>query len=279
MKIITLTSELEEEVQSLKNQSKTIGFVPTMGALHAGHMSLIQQAKTQCDIVIASVFVNPTQFNNPDDLVKYPRTPEADAALLEENGCSIAFFPTVETMYPANHHKTVVDLNGIDTLLEGKFRPGHFEGVVEVVSRLFDLVKPDKAFFGLKDFQQVAVIKRMVKELKSPVEIVPVYTKRDESGLAMSSRNARLSDEQKKDSLHIYQTMVLARDLANQFSPQEVQEKATEFFNTGNLKLEYLEIVNPESLQTLTDEWVPGAVLCIACFSGEVRLIDNMIIK
>lgn len=279
VKIIALTNELEDLVQSLKNQGKTIGFVPTMGALHAGHMSLIQEAKKQCDFVIASVFVNPTQFNNSEDLKLYPRTPEADATLLEANGCDVAFFPTVDTMYPSNYSKITVDLEGLDLVLEGKFRPGHFEGVVEVVGRFFTLVKPDKAFFGLKDFQQVAVIKHMVKVLQMPLEIVPVETKREEAGLAMSSRNVRLNENERKEALHIYKSLKFAQERAKTATPEVVREETIRFFESSEMELEYLEIVHPETLQSLTTTWVENAVMCIACFCGPVRLIDNMLIK
>lgn len=279
MKIITLTNELEDTLKSLKNQGKTIGFVPTMGALHAGHMSLIQAAKKQCDTVVASVFVNPTQFNNPEDLKLYPRTPESDAKLLAENGCDIAFFPTVETMYPVDYQKIVVDLNGLDKVLEGEFRPGHFEGVVEVVGRFFELVKPTKAFFGLKDFQQVAVIKHMVNALNLPVQIIPVETKREGTGLAMSSRNMRLSVSEKQQALHIFETLNFAVEKAKSELPSQVQADSIQFFQKGGMKLEYLSIVDPLTLQTLTNSWVPNAVLCIACYCGPVRLIDNMVIN
>lgn len=279
MKIITLTKELENTLQDYKNQGKTIGFVPTMGALHAGHMSLIQMAKKQCDVVVSSVFVNPTQFNNSDDLKLYPRTPESDAVLLAENGCDIAFFPTVVEMYPPDYKKITVDLAGLADVLEGKFRPGHFDGVVEVVGRFFELVNPTKAYFGLKDFQQVAVIRHMVKSLALPLEVVAIETMRENSGLAMSSRNMRLNSQEKERALHIYATLLHAKELAKTLTPRQVQEKSIDFFHQSEMKLEYLEVVDPINLKPLNDKWYPNTVLCIACFCGPVRLIDNMVIN
>lgn len=276
MKIVQLTSDLQENLQIYREKGAVIGFVPTMGALHAGHMSLIKQAREMCDVVVASVFVNPTQFNNPEDLKLYPRTPEADAALLESNGCDIAFFPSVSEMYPEGWIKPAVDLAGLDLVLEGKFRPGHFEGVVEVVSRLFDLVKPDKAFFGMKDFQQVAVVKRMVHVLKLPVQVIPCQTERETAGLAMSSRNARLSEDQKLEALHIFRTMEVAKKLAADHTPGDTDMAAKAYFSQSGMELEYLEIVDPDTLKQLDEKWVPGAVVCIACYCGPVRLIDNM---
>lgn len=271
--------ELKQALNSARNEGKSIGFVPTMGALHQGHMDLVSRASTECDLVVVSVFVNPTQFNNASDLELYPRTPEADSELLKKFGCDIAFFPSVTEIYPENPVSPRVDLGGLDQVMEGKFRPGHFKGVVQVVARLFEIVEPEKAFFGLKDFQQVAVIRRMVFELGLPVEIVPCPTLRTEKGLAMSSRNKRLTESQKEDALIIYRTLVQAKEDARTFSPAETREKAIANFQSGTLKLEYLNLVHPETLEELKDEWVPGATMCIACFCGDVRLIDNLTFK
>ncbi|MNJ83949.1 Pantothenate synthetase [compost metagenome] len=276
VEIINTVEELKQALNSLRKEGKHIGFVPTMGALHQGHMDLISRAGAECDVVVASVFVNPTQFNNPSDLKLYPRTPEADAELLKKFGCDFAFFPSVEEIYPENWIVPRVDLGSLDRVMEGQFRPGHFNGVVQVVSRLFEIVEPHKAFFGLKDFQQVAVIKRMVSELKMPVQIVACETLRTEKGLAMSSRNKRLSDEQKEEALIIYQTLSRAKLDAQTYSPSETLKRAKAFFESGSLKLEYLNIVHPETLEDLEDDWIPGATMCIACFCGEVRLIDNI---
>ncbi|WP_294671602.1 pantoate--beta-alanine ligase [uncultured Fluviicola sp.] len=276
MEIINTVEGLKKTLDSARKEGKSIGFVPTMGALHQGHMDLVSRASTVCDVVVVSVFVNPTQFNNPSDLEKYPRTPHADSELLKKFGCDVAFFPSETEIYPENLVSPRVDLAGLDEVMEGKFRPGHFKGVVQVVYRLFDIVEPQKAFFGLKDFQQVAVIKRMVEQLNLPIEIVPCETSRTEKGLAMSSRNKRLSEVQKEEALIIYHTLMHAKADAGSFSPAETIVRAKDFFEQGALQLEYLTIVDPHTLQDLSDKWVPGAAMCIACFCGEVRLIDNM---
>lgn len=276
MEIINSVEELKQALKSARTEGKSIGFVPTMGALHQGHMDLVSRASAECDVVVVSVFVNPAQFNNRSDLEKYPRTPEADSELLKKFGCDYAFFPSESEIYPENLVFPRVDLGGLDLVMEGKFRPGHFKGVVRVVSRLFELVNPQKAFFGLKDFQQVAIIQRMVEQLKLPVLIVPCETLRNEKGLAMSSRNTRLSEIQKEEALIIYKTLIHSKSEAGKFSPEEAVARAIRFFEQGTLKLEYLNIVDPHTLQDLTTHWVPGATMCIACFCGEVRLIDNM---
>lgn len=276
MEIINTVEQLKQALSSARKEGKRIGFVPTMGALHQGHMDLVSRASTECDVVVASVFVNPSQFNNPSDLELYPRTPEADSELLKKFGCDFAFFPSVAEIYPENWIAPRVDLGTLDQVMEGKFRPGHFKGVVQVVSRLFEIVQPEKAFFGLKDFQQVAVIRRMVDVLQLPVEIVACPTLRTEKGLAMSSRNKRLSEAQQEEALIIYRTLSRAKEDAQVYSPSETLERAKTYFETGTLKLEYLNIVNPHSLEDLSTEWVPGATMCIACFCREVRLIDNM---
>lgn len=276
MKVYSKISELQEHVSLLKSEGKTIGFVPTMGALHYGHISLVSNASTQCDITIVSVFVNPTQFNNSEDLINYPRTLEADIDLLSTINCDIVFTPSVEEMYPKNSELIQLDLGKLAEVMEGKFRPGHFDGVVNVVSRLFNIVKPDKAFFGLKDFQQVSVIRFMTNYLKFPIEIIACPTLREETGLAMSSRNMRLSEIEKEDALQIYRSLSFAKDQASKFSPTETKNKVIDFFQKGNLKLEYFEIVNPDTLESLNTDWISGATACIVAYCGDVRLIDNM---
>jgi pantoate--beta-alanine ligase len=276
VKVYSKITELQEHISKLKSEGKTVGFVPTMGALHYGHISLVSLAMRQCDVTVVSIFVNPTQFNNPDDLLKYPRTLESDVELLSTINCDIVFAPTVEEMYPENRKAIQLDLGNLANLMEGKFRPGHFDGVVDVVSRLFEIVNPTKAFFGLKDFQQVSVIRFMTSKLNLPIEIVACPTLRETSGLAMSSRNMRLSEIEKEDALHIYKSLQLAKELAVAYSPSEVKEKVIEFFETGNLKLEYLEIVDPITLESLNSEWVNGSTACIVAYCGEVRLIDNL---
>jgi pantoate--beta-alanine ligase len=279
VRTVTTKAELRSILDEERAAGKTIAFVPTMGALHEGHMNLIRKAGEMAGFVVASVFVNPTQFNNSDDLDKYPRTPEKDAALLEKNGCDLVFFPSVEEMYPEGQQAEKVELGGLATVMEGSFRPGHFDGVTDVVSRFFRMVQPDMALFGRKDFQQLAVIREMVKQLRIPVKVVGVDTSRESSGLARSSRNMRLSEEEKEKALIIYKTLVFARELARKHSPSAVRMIAKQQFDQSDLRLEYFEIVHPDTLQPLQEEWVEGAVACIAAYCGEVRLIDNMILK
>lgn len=276
MKVYSTISALQEHVSLLKSEGKTIGFIPTMGALHYGHISLVSSAINQCDITIVSIFVNPTQFNNSADLINYPRTLDSDINLLSEIDCDIVFAPNVEEMYPEKSESIQLDLGILAEVMEGKFRPGHFNGVVNVVSRLFDCVKPDKAFFGLKDFQQVSVIRFMTNYLQLPIEIVACPTLREDSGLAMSSRNMRLSENEKEDALIIYKSLSLAKELALNYSPIEVKSKIIDFFKKGKLILEYFEIVNPITLESLETDWISGSTACIVAYCGDVRLIDNM---
>lgn len=260
----------------LKNQGKSIGVVPTMGALHEGHISLVNQAKKMCDYVIVSIFVNPTQFNNPTDLEKYPRTLEHDTDLLRQYNVDYIFAPNVSEIYPENYSSPHIDLGILDKVMEGKFRPGHFLGVVEVVKRLFDIIQPDYAYFGKKDFQQVAVIRYMTDYFKIPVKIIECPIIRSEKGLALSSRNARLSEEEKEQALLLYRTLDFAKNNTGVFSPRETIETCTQLIRDSELKLEYIEIVNPATLESLSEKWVAGAVCCIAAYCGEIRLIDNM---
>ena len=277
-KLYTATSLKKWVEKSYAKQIK-IGFVPTMGALHQGHISLIQQAKQENDVVICSIFVNPTQFNNPDDLVKYPRTLSHDLTLLEEVDCDAVFIPTIEEVYPDYPNQTQfieLSLSSLGDVMEGKYRSGHFAGVVNVVYRFFDLVKPHNAYFGLKDYQQVAVIKHLVNEMGLPVNIVACPTLREASGLAKSSRNTRLSEQQKNDAVVIYETLLLGKSKTHLMSPIALRNELAMNIENSVLKLEYIEIVNPDTLEPLTDKWVSGAVCCIAAYCGDVRLIDNM---
>jgi len=274
--IANTVEELRVACQNASENGLSVGFVPTMGALHEGHMALVQRAKKECDWVIVSVFVNPTQFNNQDDLKLYPRTPEKDSALLQNNGCDVAFFPNVDDVYPKGLVIPTVELGEMEKVMEGAFRPGHFKGVVQVVWRLFDLVKPTKAYFGLKDFQQVAVIQHMVRTLELPVEIVPCPTLREPSGLAMSSRNMRLTDEQKEEAVVIFRTLSFMKEKTSAHSPSELTVLGSKMIEESSLKLEYLQIVDSVSLKPLVDHWSESATVCIAAYCGEVRLIDNM---
>ena len=269
---------MHQDLEEIRARGEKIGFVPTMGALHDGHLSLVEQARQQCEVVIASIFVNPTQFNDPNDLINYPRTLEADLKMLETQGCDIVFVPTVETMYPEPDNR-IFAFGELETVMEGKFRPGHFNGVAQVVSKLFDLVNPDKAFFGQKDFQQLAIIKAMVKQLNLPVEIVPCAIVREPDGLAMSSRNKLLLPEYRKCAPQIYRILTEAKNLALNHSVSEVKNfVCQEIEQTNLLKLEYFELVEELSLKAIQD-WDESGIKvgCIAVFAGKVRLIDNLI--
>lgn len=273
--VFTTVKSLQTHLDD-KRKNSSIGFFPTMGALHHGHISLVKRALQENDVVVVSIFVNPTQFNNPDDLEKYPRTLEKDLELLNEAGPIIVFAPDVDAVYPKDFEKINIELGRLGETMEGEFRPGHFDGVMNVVKRLFDIVMPDRAYFGMKDFQQVAVIKHLVKETNSPVKIIVCDIVREESGLASSSRNVRLSDQQKTESLVIFQTLNYLKSLVGEYPPQKAWKKAKQFFKEGKLELEYLEIINPVTLKRLNKKWIPGAHACIVAYSGEVRLLDNM---
>lgn len=278
MTTVYTIEDLQKAVSISKNEGKTIGFVPTMGALHEGHISLVKKCCEQNDICVVSIFVNPTQFNNQADLEKYPRTIEQDTKILEKAGASIVFVPSVEEIYPEPDTRQF-DFGQLDKVMEGKFRPGHFNGVAQVVSRLFDIVKPDRAYFGEKDFQQLAIIRQMVRQCNIPVEIVPMPIRREESGLAMSSRNQRLNDEEKSEAVNIYRILSESKKLNKHKAVEEIREKVIDDINRiGSLKVEYFEIVDGNTLQQITN-WseTDYAVGCITVFCGDVRLIDNIV--
>ena len=277
MKLVGTVKQLQEELG--KQGSKAgIGFVPTMGALHEGHLSLVKRAVAENQAVVVSIFVNPTQFNDPKDLERYPRTLEADLALLKHTGCKFVFAPSVNEVYPEEDTRKF-NFGKLEKVMEGKFRPGHFNGVAQVVSRLFDMVKPDKAYFGLKDFQQLAIIKNMVKQLDLPVEIVPCEIVREKSGLAMSSRNELLSPEQRENAVLISKTLFRAKELITEKNVNDLRNWVVGEINKNPyLDVEYFEIVDDEQLQTVTD-WNEKntKVGCIAVFCGKIRLIDNIV--
>ena len=278
MKLVKTIAELHHELQKRPSVA-SVGFVPTMGALHQGHLSLVTQAVTENSMVVVSIFVNPNQFNDPNDLERYPRTLEADLKLLAPTGCQLVFAPNVKEVYPETDTRKF-NFGKLEEVMEGKFRPGHFNGVAQVVSRLFDMVKPDKAYFGLKDFQQLAIIKSMVNQLKLPVEIVPCAIVREESGLAMSSRNELLTAEERKNAAVISKTLFRAKELKRQKSVQELAEWVkNEINNNPFLDVEYVEIVDDEELQPVKSWDEPTTkVACVAAFCGKVRLIDNIIL-
>ena len=284
MFIFNTISETQQYLKAQQRAGKTIGFVPTMGALHAGHISLIERAKTENDLAVCSIFVNPTQFNNPDDLKKYPRTLERDCEMLLPMGCDIVFAPSAEEMYPSLP-QLKMDFGTLETVMEGKFRPGHFNGVGIVVSKLFNIVKPDKAYFGLKDLQQVAVIRRMVQELSFDLEIIPCLTLRETDGLAMSSRNTRLSSEARALAPQIYKALNLAKEkLQNGVSVIEMQAAVNEYFahnpefERADFRMDYFEAADFDTLLPIEAKIADGkTALCIAAFLGGVRLIDNIV--
>ena len=282
MQIIATKLDLMNQMAACVRQGKTIGFVPTMGALHAGHASLVKQACAENAVCVVSVFVNPTQFNNKEDLLKYPRNINKDAELLADLGVDFVFAPTPEEMYTAEEmqQEFSFDFAGLDQVMEGKMRPGHFNGVVQVVSRLFDLVQPTRAYFGEKDFQQLAIIHHMVErsslsERYTGLKIVDCPIVREASGLAMSSRNERLSDEEKQTAVAISQTLFASLQWAKSASVNEVQQRVIDTINAvDGLEVEYYEIVDKDTLQP-TDNW-DNAVGCVTVYCGPVRLIDNI---
>lgn len=277
MKVIQTVGELRNELSIFRTQGKTIGFVPTMGALHEGHASLVRRAVSENDVAVVSVFVNPTQFNDKNDLIKYPRTLEADCALLEKEGVHVVFAPTVEEMYPEPDTRRF-SYAPLDTVMEGKFRPGHFNGVCQVVSKLFYMVEPDKAYFGEKDFQQLAIIREMTRRLDIPVQIVGCPIVREADGLALSSRNARLTEEQRKQALVISKTLFDSIEYAKNHTVAETQAFVeNRIAEADGLDLEYFELVDGTTLQKIIS-WgeTDYAVGCITVFCGDVRLIDNI---
>lgn len=277
MKLIQTIQELRTELDALRKEGKTIGLVPTMGALHAGHASLVKRAVAENDVVVVSDFVNPTQFNDKNDLLKYPRTLDADCKLLEECGASFVFAPSVEEIYPEPDTRQF-SYAPLDTVMEGKFRPGHFNGVCQIVSKLFLIVEPTRAYFGEKDFQQLAIIREMVRKYPFNLEIVGCPIVREADGLALSSRNARLSDEQRIQALQISKTLFASVEYAQTHTLAETKAFVESAISTAEgLRLEYFEIVDGNSLQTVCD-WKDSNYIvgCITVFCGEVRLIDNI---
>lgn len=277
MKIVNTVQDLRQELSEVDGSQ--VGFVPTMGALHSGHISLVERARRECAVVVVSVFVNPTQFNDPNDLKNYPRTPEADAEMLRAAGVDVVFMPSVEEMYPTPDTR-VFDFGNIDKVMEGATRPGHFNGVAQVVSRLFDMVRPTKAYFGEKDFQQIAVIRAMVAQLALDVEIVPCPIVRGEDGLALSSRNTLLTPEYRAAAPDICAALRAGAAAVGEKSPAEVEALVTESIERGGLlRVIYVQVVDGASLERVSTWSVAegGCIqCCVAVQAGDVRLIDNM---
>lgn len=282
MQILTTKQALQAAVEKCRQEGKTIGLVPTMGALHEGHASLVRRAVADCDVCVVSVFVNPTQFNNKEDLLRYPRNIERDAEYLRSLGAHFVFAPTPEEMYSAEEMETTFqfDFAGLDQVMEGKMRPGHFNGVVQVVSRLFYLVRPQRAYFGEKDFQQLAIIHHMVERSSmagtfGDLKIIDCPIVREASGLAMSSRNERLSAEEKETALAISRTLFASLEWAKSASVQEVQQRVVDTINAvPGLEVEYYEIVDQTTL--LPTDTFRHAIGCVTVYCGPVRLIDNI---
>ena len=277
MKICTSIQELQHEIAAYRKQNKTIGFVPTMGALHTGHLSLVQKAKRMNSICVVSIFVNPTQFNDPRDLERYPRNLTQDAHFLESVECDLIFAPTVEEIYP-EADKRVFDFGLLDKVMEGAFRPGHFNGVAQVVSRLFAIVQPDAAYFGEKDFQQLAIITALVEQLKLPIEIVRCPIIREKDGLAMSSRNALLGSEHRSAAPTIAKVLFAAVDRVCTMEVTPLKEWIQAQIDANPfLECEYVDIVDARTLQTVQN-WSESNMIfvCVAVFAGKIRLIDNM---
>lgn len=282
MQVLTTKENLIRQVEACLRQNKTIGLVPTMGALHQGHAALVRRSVAENDVCVVSVFVNPTQFNNKEDLQKYPRTLEKDVELLTQLGVHFVFAPSPEEMYSAEEMNTQFsfDFNGLDKVMEGKMRPGHFNGVVQVVSRLFELVRPTRAYFGEKDFQQLAIIHHMVERSTmktnfTDLKIINCPIVREESGLALSSRNQRLSEEEKSIALNISKTLFASLEWAKTSSVPEVEKRVIDAINAvEGLEVEYYEIVDKTTLQPTNT--FQNAIGCITVYCGPVRLIDNI---
>ena len=278
MRIVETIPELRRAISEVEN--KEIGLIPTMGALHEGHLSLMRAAKHKNEFVVVSIFVNPTQFGPNEDFSRYPRTFEADVEKCRSVGVDLIFHPSPEEMYP-NGFSTFVDVEGITERLEGGFRPGHFRGVTTIVFKLFAAVEPDSAYFGMKDYQQLKVIEKMVRDLNVDVEIVPVPTLREPDGLAMSSRNAYLSEDERRAALALYRSLIAAKELADsgETDAEAIRQKALQMIQAEPLvnKIDYVEVVDPNTLDPVS--WITsGAVIALAVRIGKTRLIDNMLI-
>ena len=275
--------DLSKWIDAQRKKDNTVGFVPTMGALHAGHLSLIDTSKKKDDISVSSIFVNPTQFNDPNDFKKYPVTIEQDIYRLEEIGCDVLFLPSVHEMYPEGFSvKMHYDLGFLETILEGKHRPGHFQGVCMVVHRLLKIVKPDRLYLGQKDYQQCMVIKKLIEliDVKNKIEIIICPTLRETDGLAMSSRNMRLNETEKKKSTTIYSCLNMIREDAGKKNPVELKTKGQYMLEEAGFKVDYVEIVDAGNLISIND-WkdIQKNVALIAASINEVRLIDNMLLN
>jgi len=277
MQIFKCKDKLSNALKEI-SESKTIGLVPTMGAIHDGHLKLIKSSNSECDITVCSIFVNPTQFNNNDDYKKYPITIDEDLKKLSKNNCAIVFIPTANNIYENNIKSKSFDFGNISNVLEGKYRPGHFDGMATIVEKLFDIVKPTKAFFGEKDIQQLQIVKLLATKMKTNIKIVAVPTVRESNGLAKSSRNKLLSEEEKNQAKYIYKCLKYCEKNKN-LSFSTLKQHTTKKLKTYNIKLEYLELVNLEDMKFIKKLGPKNSnAICIAAYLNNVRLIDNIIL-
>lgn len=277
LKTLAFPHELTSLSDTLKREGKSLGFVPTMGALHEGHLSLVREAKSKNDVVVASIFVNPTQFNDPKDFERYPRVVEEDQRMLESAGCDVLFLPSVKDMYPDDASQQAVSFGFLETVLEGAHRPGHFSGVGMVVKRLFEIVKPSIAYFGSKDYQQVMVIRSLVQQFSIPVEIIAMPTIRESDGLAMSSRNRLLSAEERTIALALSKALFTAKENYPSQSIPELLQHAIATLSRPDIRLEYFVICDGDTLREITDKsQTKNPVALVAAHVGKVRLIDNL---
>ena len=272
--VFTTVSSLQNYLREVA-RNKRVGFVPTMGALHDGHVSLVKSSEQQCDFTVVSIFVNPTQFNEASDLEKYPRNLDKDISRLEAVTSAIVFAPSVDEMYPKNHVPKRMELGRVAEILEGEFRPGHFDGVVEVVYRFLEIVQPTHTFFGEKDLQQLHIVQRMVKEFNLSVNVVGCKTHREPGGLAASSRNERLSSQEKEKALILFHSLDRVRNEKSLYGPREAREKVLSWFDDSDLEIEYIEFVDALTFEDVT-EWTASTHGCIAARCGAVRLLDNI---
>jgi len=281
MKVFQKVADIQAFISRKKDQNLSIGFVPTMGALHEGHLALLSACKKQCDIAVVSIFVNPTQFNDKKDLEQYPRTIARDMQLLANKGCDVLFYPEASEIYPAGAITRSYDLGELEKVFEGAYRPGHFQGVCQVVDRLFIIIKPNQAFFGQKDYQQCMVIKKLIELTPafSSININIVPTMRGESGLALSSRNMLLSGEERKNAATIYQSLLFMKDKLSPGPVKTIADEATRQLELKGFKPDYVGIADASTLEPVT-EWdgKKPLVALIAAFTGPVRLIDNLVI-
>jgi len=281
MIILKLAGDVASHLKKIRDTKTSIGFVPTMGALHKGHISLLEKSKTTCDVSVCSIFINPTQFNNADDFKKYPITLENDIYTLEKNGCDILFMPEVTEIYPGGAtQQKYFDLGHLETILEGKYRPGHFQGVCQVVNRLLQIVGPTHLFLGQKDYQQCMVIKRLLRLENFNINLVICPTLREESGLAMSSRNLRLNEQQRQVAPGIYKTLLAVQQNIKPGAVDHLKQEAEEYLIKKNFKPDYVEIAQADNLAPMHNwDGISGLVVLAAAFIGDVRLIDNIVLK